>query len=138
MTVDSARLAAILGETPISEDDHAEKIDETIREVQRSGGNITREQAVEIVLGPLRRAREERRGNERADAWAQQVAESLPRSSGRLNDRTGRLVTEIYASKPDDVPILKAMEALNKLITHGQVVMRGTCDLAVLARKGGA
>lgn len=133
--VDDARLAAILGEPVISEEQLAAEAAEIVSDARRRGANLTDEQAREMVLGPLRRMRADRHATERAQAWAQQVADGLPRSSGRLNDRTGVLLSELYSTKPDDVPILKAIEALNDLITTGQAVMRGTADYAVLARK---
>lgn len=133
--VDDARLAAILGEPVISEQQLAAEAAEIVSDARRRGANLTEEQAREMVLGPLRRMRAERHATERAAAWAQQVAEGLPRTSGRLNDRTGIPMREVMGSKPDDVPTLKAIEALNGLITTGQAVMRGTADYAVLARK---
>jgi hypothetical protein len=136
VTADDGRLAAILGEPVLSEEVIADQIAETVAESRRYGKGLTDEQAREIVLGPLRRARAASAAKRRATEWAAQVAESLPVSSGRLSDGTGKRVREILEERPDEVPVLMAIEALNDQRDAGKIIMRGTADFAVLARKG--
>lgn len=105
---------------------------------QAAGTNygMTEDEAIELVMMPLRRKRDDERARTANAQWMSTVKGRLPISEVRYGVRVGGVpVTEVLTWRPASMSVVRAIEALDAAIERGELIMQGTCDDATVARK---